>query len=236
MSNFLSILKSVLTVVLAVSFYTVMIGGYVLGIAHAFKKHDTSDGLMSLLLVAPAYYWSAEKFFWHEKPVVQYDNEVKTDLKIFVMLCNEAANGKNSPESIEAVSNFKIRFSKYPPEYQVKLKNQSKSYVKYIWLIQGEIMEHLKNMTRGKSSESFRFSQNVHKSENELKQMGLEREIEDIQNTNKIVVEDMVSQMKGKTFATEEEIESADKLLNQYYETSRFALKSFYKEMYNDQL
>lgn len=239
MSNFSAGIKNTLITILIFSIYIVIIGGYFVGITHAFKKHDTSDGLLSVFLFAPAYYWSAEKFFFHKSEEVTmsdefYENELMTDIKVFVMLCNEAANNKNSKESIEANTNLKLRFKNYPKKYQDRLKSVSRLYIQYILMLQSEVGKNFELMLNGTAPEKFQFSSEVNKIQQQLIDIGLEREVQLTKKGTEIVLNDLESSRRNKETYNNQELSDFNNSMKILVENNKFLLTTFYKDLYGE--
>lgn len=229
-----SFLKGLGIFILSSILSVIVFGGYFIGIIHAFKKHKNTDGYASIFFVLPAYYWSAEKYFWHEENVVNYDIECQRDLKLFILFCDEVSKGENSAKSIEDKAIFKTNFLKYPSEIQDTIRNQSRAYLDYVFLIQLETVNYLKDIAISKDNvHDFALSNKALEIGKNLMKYGIESETNNLKLNAIEITRKIKDVLKENKKISDEDLIKLINSTDEYFTGQKESLKSLYRDIFN---
>lgn len=233
MKTILNILGTILFYV----FYVVILGPYPLGIYHSVKKHSAGDAVASILIPPWGYYRGIE-VFWHKdetaKDHVNWDKEMRTDLKVFSFLCNEKMNGKTSVESIEALSNLTYRYTQYPEDKKKELLSHVRRYIEYVEMCQRDLMKHINDVLDEKINVTdFQLSPNILKMEDDLKSYGLDQEVALTHTALEYMNKSTIKELYEKSFSKEEREEGKQRIA-EFCKIQTDILCSFYKDIYKE--
>jgi len=111
-------------------FYILIVYGEIVGIYHSFDKHGAIEGFISIGAPPWAWYRSAE-IWWHDDFAgINWVDRLKTDTKNCLIMLTEYGYD-NSVRINEEIENAKNKYSKYPKDKLLYIKNFCREYVSF---------------------------------------------------------------------------------------------------------
>ena len=104
------------------------------GIYHAFQKHSSASGFVSVFVPPYAWYMSAEALLWHDDFTgVDWEKRLRNDIKLTVALIGAAAKvpEEKQQEYNNAVEEFSKTVRDYPPEKKDYLESFGTLYLRF---------------------------------------------------------------------------------------------------------
>lgn len=114
---------------------------YLNGVHHSFSKHDTFDGILSIVVFPIGIYRGLEAW-WHEDDK-SINEELSNDLRVCIEYLSQVDNSglKDNEDFLE----FKAKISEYQKEQRQFLIDGSKIYIKYIQSVINDVALSMQN-------------------------------------------------------------------------------------------
>ncbi len=230
-------MKDFISLILPLTLYISLFGGYGLGIYHSFKKHGVADGLIGTVIFPWAIYRGAE-YWWHDDyGNVNWDKRLGNDMQTcvyFIMLVNDKNADKYQIN--ENLEKFSEKIKDYPADKRQYLIDGTKKYIQY-----SNSMTHdfLTSFNDYKKNGNFNFTigDSTKKLETDLSNFKLKEDIalfkKGIEALNKQMQDNLPS---DTSYIDYEKIKDLETSMNLSIELQHKELKRVFKSIFNEEL